>query len=101
MRRSQGLASALNSGGFLLHSLVRRRFRVSFINQCLLTAAVPVVAVVIGSLIDGTLFLPGQDVGLLEHPAFWSSIGLQIALPISLRHSLECLVKSGVQLRIV
>ena len=101
MRRSQRLAAALKSGGFSVHSHVRRWFRVGFVGQSVIVTAIPVVAVLVGSFIDGSLFLPGRNIGLLEHPTIWCFFGIQIALPLSLRYSLKELFKARANLRSV
>ncbi|TAK97428.1 MAG: hypothetical protein EPO07_13305 [Verrucomicrobia bacterium] len=99
MRRSQRLSNALKGGGFSLHFYVRRWLRVGFVTQCCIVTAIPVIAVLICSAIDGSLFLSGRNIGLLEHPAIWAFFGIQIALPIAVRHSLKELLKARTNLR--
>jgi hypothetical protein len=47
------------------------------------------------SSLDHSLLLRGHDVGLLQHPGIWSFLGLQIALPISIYHSIGKLQGAG------
>jgi hypothetical protein len=101
MRRFQHLSTALKSGGFSLHFRIGRQFGVGFAIQCCIVTAIAVLAVVAGSAIDGSLFLPGRNIGLLEHPAIWAFFGIQIALPISLRYSLKEFFKARKSLRAV
>jgi len=101
MRRSQSLTTVLKNGGFSLHSYVRRWLHVGFIGQCLIVTAIPVIAVFVGSILDDSLFLPGRNIGLLEHPGIWAFFGIQIALPIALRHSLKELLNARTSLRAV
>ncbi len=54
---------------------------------------------VLASIVDGSLLLRGRDVGLLQHPAIWSFIGLQIALPLTIRRSLGKLLHARAHLR--
>jgi hypothetical protein len=52
-------------------------------------------------MIDGSIFLQGRNIGLLQHPAIWAFFGIQIALPISLRYSLKEFFKTRNGLRAV
>src|ERR1039457_7011919 len=101
MRSSQRLSTALKSGGFSLHSYVGRRLGIKFAAQCWVVTGIAVMIVLIGSFVDGSLFLSGRNIGLLEHPAIWAFFGIQIGLPISLRHSLKELFKARRNLRAV
>jgi hypothetical protein len=101
MRRFQRLSTALKNGGFSLHSRIGQRLRVRFTAQCYIVTAIAVVAVLAGSIIDGSLFLPGRNIGLLEHPAIWAFFAIQIALPISLRYSLKEFFKARTSLRAI
>src|SRR5205085_7209961 len=99
MRRPGRLSSAFQSCGFFLHYLLGRLFGIGFAAQCCTTAAVAGVAVLVGSIIDGSLVLEGRNVGLLEHPTIWAFFSLQIALPISLRRSTRKLLRARTSLR--
>lgn len=84
----------LQSGGFSFHRYVGRLLGVGFFPQCWILASIAAISVLIASVIDGTLFLGGRDIGLLEHPAIWSFVALQVALPLCMRHSLKKLLRS-------
>ena len=99
MRRPGRLSSAFQSCGFFLHYLLGRLFGIGFAAQCCTTAAVAGVAILVGSIIDGSLVLEGRNVGLLEHPTIWAFFSLQIALPISLRRSTRKLLRARTSLR--
>src|ERR1039457_332713 len=101
MRESRRLSTTLRRGGFSLHSCVRRWLGLGFIGQCCVVTAVAAIAVLAASIIDGSLFLPGRNIGLLEHPAIWAFFCIQIAIPISLRSSLKALLKARANLRAV
>lgn len=101
MRRPALVSAELRSGGFRLHSAVGRLLKVGFLAQCCIVAVLPAVAVLIGSAIDGSLVLPGRDIGLLQHPAIWSFFALQVGLPLSIAHSLKRLLRSRAQFRLV
>jgi hypothetical protein len=94
MRSPKSIAKVLQNGGFSIHHYVGQIFNVSFYCQCILIAAFAAISILIGSILDGTLILEGRNIGLLEHPGIWVFIGLQVALPISIRHSLKKLLKS-------
>jgi hypothetical protein len=61
----------------------------------------PALLILIGSAIDGTLTLEGRSVGLLEHPGIWAFFGLQIVLPLSIRHSLKKLLRAQSKIRAI
>jgi hypothetical protein len=84
----------MRGGGLGLQHYVGRLLNVHFGPQCVVIAALSAAAILIASLIDHTLILPGRNVGLLEHPTIWTFIGLQIALPLSVRSSLKQLLHS-------
>jgi hypothetical protein len=80
----------LSSGGFWLHKQIGKLFRVaSFTKQTLIITALWAVLMFLASVIDKSLYLPGRDVGFLEHPAVWGFLVLQTVLPISLARSLN------------
>src|SRR6266581_5958531 len=89
MRRVSRIADVLKSGGFASHYLVGRWTKLGFVGQCCVLAAFAAVAVGVAAALDHTYMLPGRDVGLLQHPAIWAFIALQIALPLSIRMSLD------------
>jgi hypothetical protein len=89
MSRVSRIADVLRSGGFSIHYLVGRVTKLGFVGQCCALAALVAVAVVAAAALDHTFMLPGRDVGLLQHPAIWAFIALQIALPLSIRTSLD------------
>jgi len=89
MQRVSRIADVLKSGGFAIHYLVGRWANLGFVGQCCVLAALAAVAVVAAATLDHTLMLPGRDAGLLQHPAIWAFIALQIALPLSIRMSLD------------
>src|ERR1022692_2136937 len=98
---SPHISAALQSGGFSLHYRVGRLFTAGFLAQCCIIAASAAWAIFIGSTIDGSLILGGRNIGLLQHPGIWAFFGMQIALPLSLRHSLKQLLKARKNLRAV
>lgn len=77
----------MEAGGFLLHRAVGTFVR-SFALQCCILAGLSAAILLAAAALDHTFFLPGRDVGLLEHPAIWAFLALQIALPLSIRRSL-------------
>lgn len=89
----------LRGGGFGLHAAIGRFFKTGFTTQCGLVAGLGMIAVSFASLIDNSLFLPGRDVGLLQHPAIWAFLTLQFLLPIALRRSLTRLLMARSSLR--
>jgi hypothetical protein len=99
MRRDDHLTAVLKSGGFALHGYLGRWFKVGFLAQCCLTALFAAAVILTGSFIDGSLILPGRSVGLLEHPGIWIFFVLQIALPLSIKRSLNKLLAERSQLR--
>lgn len=99
MRRLGRLSYAFQSGGFSFHHWLGRLFGIGFASQCCITTAVAGVAILVGSIIDGSLVLEGRNVGLLEHPTIWAFFGLQIALSISLRRSTRKLLSARANLR--
>ncbi|WP_156332641.1 hypothetical protein [Rhodopseudomonas sp. AAP120] len=89
MSRSGRIAEILKTGGFSFHYLVGRWTKLGFSGQCCALAACAAIAIIIAAALDHTFVLPGRDVGLLQHPAIWAFIALQIALPLSIRTSLN------------
>lgn len=81
--------SLLQTGGFSLHYQVGRLLKIGFSAQCFVVTGLCAVAIFMGSIIDRSLFLEGQNVGLLEHPAIWAFLVLQTALPLTIRQSLD------------
>jgi hypothetical protein len=96
-----GISAPLRAGGFALHDYVGRLLRIGFCSQCIVLAALSAVAVLIASTIDHSLILGGRNVGLFQHPTIWTFIGLQIALPLSLRSSLNKAVQNRARIRAV
>jgi hypothetical protein len=94
MSRSSRISALFKEGGFLGHFYVGQLLQIGFAGQCWTLAAVSAGAVLVGSVMDHTLFLNGRSVGLLEHPAIWAFFGLQIALPLCMRQSVRNLVRS-------
>lgn len=88
MRASVSADTLLRTGGFSLHGLLGRTLGLQFSAQCWTVALTSAALIGIAGVLDHTLWLEGRSVGLLEHPAIWTFIGLQIALPLSIRHSL-------------
>lgn len=101
MRRTPHVSDIMKSGGFALHAYVGRIFKVGFVSQCWILAGLSAAILLVGSVIDGSLILPGRSIGMLEHPGIWLFFVLQVALPISIRYSLKKLVKAGPKLRAV
>lgn len=99
MRRSSQTAKVLQVGGFALHYHLGRLIHVGFVGQCCVIAAASAVAVLVASYIDRSLILKTPNVGLLQHPSFWAFIGLQVGLPLAIRHSLGKLVSARESLR--
>jgi hypothetical protein len=94
MPKSSHTRDILQSGGFSLHYYVGRLFRVGFVGQCSILAALAAVAMFCASLIDHSLILNGRNVGLLQHPAFWGFPLLQIVLPLCIRQSIQKLQRA-------
>jgi hypothetical protein len=82
------LTFLIESRGFLPHYYIGRLLRIGFVAQCCAVAGLSAAILVMASLLDHTLFLDGRDVGLLQHPAIWAFLALQVALPLSVRRSL-------------
>lgn len=101
MRRFQRLSAVLKNGGFSLHSRIGRRFGIRFTTQCYIVTGIAIVTVLLGSAIDGSLFLPGKNIGLLQHPAIWAFFAIQTALPISIGYSLKEFLKARTSLRAI
>lgn len=99
MRNPSHIRAALQSGGFSFHRYIGCLFKVGFLAQCCIIAAIAASAILIASIIDRSLILNGRDVGLLEHPAIWAFIGLQIALPISILYSLKKLLRAHARIQ--
>jgi hypothetical protein len=89
MKRVSRIADVLRSGGFAIHNIVGRWAKLGFVGQCCVLAALAAVAVVAAAALDHTFTLQSRDIGLLQHPAIWAFIALQIALPLSIRTSLD------------
>src|SRR5215216_4159058 len=94
IRSRPGIIGVLQHGGFSLHAYIGRRLNIGFLTQCCLLAAIAALLLFVGSVIDGTLFLEGRNLGFLEHPAIWAFFGLQVVLPLSIRHSLKKLLRA-------
>lgn len=99
MRKPRQIAEVLESRGFVLHHYVGRLFGVGFFGQCCIVVGLAAGALLVASVIDHSLTLPGRDVGLLEHPAIWAFLVLQLALPLSIRHSLKKLPEAETRIR--
>src|ERR1051326_379592 len=96
-----GIAALMRAGGFAFQHRVGRLLRVGFGPQSIVVAALSAAAGLIASGIDHSLILPGRNVGLLEHPTIWTFIGLQIALPLSVRSSLKKLLHCRARIRAI
>jgi hypothetical protein len=99
MRQSPRAAELTTHGGFTLHAAVGRIVGVGLGAQSVIVAGLVAFVLVLASYLDGSLVLPGRDVGLLEHPAIWAFIGLQIALPLVLERSIKTLLRAHTALR--
>jgi hypothetical protein len=86
----------LQSGGFWLHKTLHRLLGLGFVGQCLTVTIICAVGMILASIADQSLRLPGRNVGLLEHPAIWGFLILQTALPISLARSIGKLERTTV-----
>src|SRR5262245_55122200 len=75
------------SGGLSLHARVGRFLRIPLWAQCVIVSAGWAVTLITASAIDRSLFLPGPNVGLLQHPAVWSFVALQTVLPVLIQQS--------------
>jgi hypothetical protein len=91
----------MRAGGLAFQHYVGRLLKVDFCAQCIVIAALSAIAILIASGIDHSLMLPGRNVGLLQHPTIWTFIGLQIALPLSVRSSLKKLLHYRAKLRAI
>jgi hypothetical protein len=89
MRHAPSISALFKTGGFLGHYYLGQALRIGFTGQCILVAVISAVFVLAGSFIDRTLILKGGDIGLFQHPAIWAFFVLQVALPLSVRHSLR------------
>lgn len=69
--------------------LLKKNRAKNFITQNVIISITVTLLIVLSSVIDGTLFLSKEDIGLLEHPAIWAFIAAQIFIPIVLVKSLE------------
>src|ERR1700746_2920178 len=94
-----GIAALMRGGGLIFHHFIGRWLRVDFRVQCVLTAAFSALALIIASGIDHSLILSGDNIGLLQHPTIWTFIGLQVALPLSVRSSLKNLLDCRLKIR--
>ncbi len=101
MRRSPRIKDALVGGGLSLHAVLGRRLGIGFAAQCWAIAILSAVVIVIASSLDRTLLLTGRNVGLFQHPAIWSFLGLQVILPLTIRHSLLKVLRARTNFRIV
>jgi hypothetical protein len=99
MRKPWRTSDIFRTRGFWIHYQIGRLLRVGFASQCWIAAAVAAGITLAGSMIDGSLILAGRNVGLLEHPGIWAFFGLQVALPLSIRHSLKRLLRARVEIR--
>jgi hypothetical protein len=99
MRTTGRLKALLRSGGFSVHAYVGRMFRVGFVAQLCVIAAVFAILIVTASVLDETLIMKGRDVGLLQHSTIWSFILLQVAMPLSLCSSLRNLIRARSTIR--
>jgi hypothetical protein len=99
MLRPLHVSDVVKTAGFRLHHYLGSKFRIRFSYVCYILAILPAGLFLIGSAIDGSLVLPGRNIGLLEHPGIWVFLILQVALPISLKYSLKKLIRSGSRLR--
>jgi len=101
MRPAQRLSSLLRSGGLWPHYLMGRLLKAGVKTQSWVLGMLAAVAVIVASIIDGSFVLAGRAVGLLEHPAIWGFLGLQVAVPLVLIHSFRRLLRSRHRLRVV
>lgn len=99
MPKPPHITAVLQRGGFSFHYYVGRLFKVGFLAQCCIITALTAIAILVGSIIDGSLILDGRNVGLLEHPTIWAFFSVQIALPLCIRYSLKKLLRSRVRIR--
>ena len=61
--------------------------------SCILTGLC-VAGALAASAKDHTLIMGGRNVGLLQHPTIWAFLGLQLALPLSIKRSLTHLFEN-------
>jgi len=94
MRKSSPIPDILQKDGFLFHYYVGRLFRVGFVGQCCIVAALVAIIMLAASKLDHSWILPGVDVGLLEHPALWGFPLLQIVIPLCVLQSVRRLMKA-------
>jgi len=94
MRKSRRGPDILQTGGFSLHHYAGRLFKIGFVGQCCVIAALVAIAMLTASVIDHSLILDGQNIGLLEHPALWGFPLLQIVIPLCIRQSLQKLQRA-------
>lgn len=99
MHKTSHLGALLQNAGFSFHGYIGRFLKVGFSSQCWILASIAAISILIAGNIDGTLFLNGRDVGLLEHSAIWTFVALQVALPFCILHSLKRLMKGHSKLR--
>ncbi|MFA5897554.1 MAG: hypothetical protein WC829_00435 [Hyphomicrobium sp.] len=99
MRTAVRLSAALEGGGYSLHRQVGRVLNLGFLGQNYVLAGLACGAILLAGLWDRSFFLPGRDVGLFEHPAIWAFVGLQVALPLTIRRSLANLVRARSTIR--
>jgi hypothetical protein len=89
MRKSSPIPNILQSGGFSFHYYVGHYLRLGFVWQCCVVATIIAAGMLLAGRLDHSWILPGQDVGLLEHPALWGFPLLQIIVPLCIRQSLQ------------
>ena len=88
-RRSAKIPPMLKRRGCAFHGYVGQVLPVGFTFQCFLIPLLIATLIVIASAVDKTFTLDGRNVGLLEHPAIWSLLLLQILLPLCINNSLQ------------
>lgn len=98
MRRPR-LRSILRTGGFALHAHIGQLLGVGFVAQSWIVGGCGAALILLAGVVDGSLLLPGRDVGLLEHPGIWALLGLQIGLPIAVRSSFVSLLRTRGSIR--
>jgi hypothetical protein len=89
MPKSPPILDILQRDGFSVHYLIGRLFKIGFLGQCCIVAALGAIGMLSVSWIDHSWVLRGNDIGLLEHPALWGFPMLQILLPLCVRQSLR------------
>jgi hypothetical protein len=87
MRKSSPVNPILQSKGLIAHYLLGRAFKLNFVEQCCAVAMLVAIGMLAASLLDQSLVLAGQNVGLLEHQALWGFPLLQVVGPLCIKHS--------------